>query len=100
MLVSLIETLNLVDELFVFLAVHTDSDCQPAHDENCVDVAVLGDGLEVGDIEAARRLLKDVSKVLGHQAIEPLESGKPDDPAVGGGPGRPEVARVTMYKVS
>lgn len=100
MLVSLIKTLNLVDELFVLLAVHANGDGQPAHDENGVDVVVLGEGLEVGDIEAARGLLKHISKVLCHQAVEPLEGGKPDDPAVRRGPCCLEVARVAAHEVS
>lgn len=96
MLISFIETLNLVDEFFVFLALHTDGDGQSAHDEKGMDVVVLGDGLQVGDIEAPSGFLKDIGEVLGHQAVEFLEGGESDDPAVRRGPCCLEVARISV----
>lgn len=69
MLLGLRQTLNLLDNLLVLLALNSNSDRKATHDENCSDIMILGYGLQVRDVQSTSRFVKDLGEVLGHKSI-------------------------------
>lgn len=98
MLVLLTQLLNPVNNLLILLALHRNRDSYPAHDESSTDMSVLCDGLQVRDLEPARRLLEDFRKVLREESVETLERAESEHPVLGelcGGSGLSEVICIS-----
>jgi hypothetical protein len=72
-LIGLAQTLNVINELLVPLALHTDRDSHPTHNQCFTNIVIFRNRLQVGHVEVARRALQNIRKVLGHQSIESLQ---------------------------
>ena len=98
MLLRLCKPLYPFNDLLVVLALYGDSDSEAAHNEGSVDIVVLRDGLQVGHLQCARRLVQYLGEVLCHEPVQPLQRAEPQDPVVRGlrrgPPGLAEVLRV------
>lgn len=64
MLCTLVQFLNLFDDLLILFGLHRDRDRHATEYERRINVVVLGDCLEIRHLEAAGRFLKYISKVL------------------------------------
>jgi len=69
MLIRLAQTLNLVNELSVLLALDTDDNGHPAKRQEGGMIMVFGDGLQIGHVDVRCWLLEDVGEVLGHETV-------------------------------
>lgn len=69
MLIRLTQNLNLIDKLFVFLALNSDDDGETTHGEGCGQTVIFCDCLKVRYIEATGRFLENIGKVLCHETI-------------------------------
>lgn len=82
MLVQLAESLDFGDELSVLLALDANSYGKVAHEKGGRCIRVFCHGLKVGNFEAAGGFVENVGKILGHEAVETLESAESEDPVV------------------
>jgi hypothetical protein len=84
MLIGLTQALNLLDRLFVLLTLNSDGYRQTAHDERWGDEMIFGDGLQIGNVQAARGLLQHFGEVLRHESIQSFQRAETQNPVVGG----------------
>ena len=74
MLTRIAQALNLVNDMFVFLALDGNRDCEPAHDQRVLHAMILRHGLQVGNFERGGVLVEDIGEILDQQPIKPFES--------------------------
>lgn len=82
MLLRLGQLLYPFNDILVVLALYGDGDGEAAHDEGSVDIVVLGDGLQVGDLESTSRLVQDLGEVLCHEPVQLLDRAEAQNPIV------------------
>lgn len=83
-LIRLTQSLYLVNELFILLALHAYGDREPTDDQRRSKVVVLCDRLQVWDIQGASWFLKDIGEVLGHKPIQAFQGAETEDPVFRG----------------
>ena len=83
MLCTLVQLLNLFDDLLILFGLHRDRNRHATQYKCRTNTVVFGDCLEIGYLEAAGWFLKYIGEVLSEQTVEPLEGAKAQDPVVG-----------------
>lgn len=83
MLCTLVQLLNLFDDLLILFGLHRDCNRHATQYKCRTDIVVFGDCLEIGYLEAAGWFLKYIGEVLSEQTVEPLKGAKTQDPVVG-----------------
>lgn len=73
-LICIAQTLNLVDDMFVILALDGNRNRKLAHDQRVLHGMVLCHGLQVGNFERGGVLIEDIGEILDQESIKPFES--------------------------
>lgn len=63
-LVRVAQALNLVDDVFVILALDGNRNREPAHDQRVLHAMVFRHGLQVWDFERGGVLVEDIGEIL------------------------------------
>lgn len=63
-LIRVTQALDLVDAMFVVLALDGNRNREPAHDQRVLHAMVLCHGLQVGNFERGGVLIEDIGEVL------------------------------------
>ena len=66
--------MNPLDDMFVILALNSNRNRKPAHDQRVLQAMVLRHGLQVGNFERGGILIEDIGEILDQESIEPFES--------------------------
>ena len=74
MLIGIAQALDLVNDMFIILALNGDRNREPAHDQRVFHTMVLRHGLQVGNFERGGVLVEDIGEILDQQPIKPFES--------------------------
>jgi len=64
MLIRVAQALNLVDDMFVVLALDGNRNREPAHDQRVLHAMVFRHSLQVWDFERGGVLVEDIGKIL------------------------------------
>jgi hypothetical protein len=83
MLIHLAQPLDLVNKLFILLALDADHNSKATESKNCRETVILRYGLQVWHIETWSGLLQHIGKVLGHETVETLKGAEPENPVLG-----------------
>ena len=74
MLIYIVQNLYLFDDMLVVIALDSNRNRKPAHDQRVFHAVVFRHGLQVWNFERGGVLVEDIGEVLDQQPVKPFES--------------------------
>jgi hypothetical protein len=80
MLVIVTQSLYYTNDLLIPFALHPDGDRETTHSKRGIHVVILGDRLQVWDIQSCCRTLQYIREILCHESIETFQGIEAQNP--------------------
>ena len=74
MLARVAQALNLVDDVFIILALDGNRNREPAHDQRVFHTVIFRHRLQVWNLERGGVLVEDIGEILDQEPVKSFES--------------------------